>query len=78
MPMTFGCAARAAISTGSGTGNSAALCGCTPTVHQTFGVTSASATDCGACASRVPMVTTSPTPAAAARASTAGSSSSVK
>ena len=78
MPMTLGWLVSAAMSSGAGTGSSAAWCGWMPTVHQRFGCASAIAGRRCDCASVVPMVTIPPTPAAAARASTSGRSASVK
>ena len=43
MPITRGWLVRAASVSGDGIGASAAWCGWTPTVHQTFGAVSASA-----------------------------------
>ena len=56
-----------------GTGSSPALCGWMPTVHQTCsGAAPPARSRCGDWPSRVPIVTISPTPASAARASTVG------
>ena len=57
---------------------SAAWCGCTPTVAQTLGCAAAIAVTTGAWARVTPMLTISPTPAAAARARRSGSSAAVK
>ena len=75
MPITLGCPVSAATASGVGTGARAAFCGWTPTVHQTAGCASARVRMASDCCMEVPMVTSSPTPAAAARDSTASSSS---